>query len=70
MSWNHQHEALVERLRAELTEAEEKFRQATTPESKQEALDNFERALSRYSRLVLDGKLPDEMKRDEQGGDV
>jgi len=60
MSWNHEHEALVERLRAELMEAEEKFRQATTPDSKTVALGLFSKALDRYSRLVLDGELPKE----------
>jgi hypothetical protein len=53
MSGNPDYEALVEQLRNELTKAEEKFREATTPESKQEALDRFEQALDRYSRLIL-----------------
>jgi len=59
MSPRSDYEALVERLRAELTQAEERFREATTPEEKQKALDEFEQALSRYSDLVLHGKLPD-----------
>jgi hypothetical protein len=53
MSGTPDYVALVEQLRAELTKAEEEFRQATTPESKREALDRFEQALARYSRLVL-----------------
>ena len=60
MSWSYGHEALVERLRAELMEAEEEFRQATTPDSKTVALERFSTALDRYSRLVLDGELPKE----------
>ena len=38
---------------------EERFREATTPEKKQKALDDFEQALFRYSHVLLDGKLPD-----------
>jgi hypothetical protein len=65
-----EHEALIERLRAELTEAEERFRQANTPESKSKAMDSFERALSRYTRLVLHGEVPEDMAREAgQGGD-
>jgi hypothetical protein len=65
-----EHEALIERLRAELTEAEERFRQANTPESKSKALANFERALSRYSGLVLRGEVPEDMTCEAgQGGD-
>jgi hypothetical protein len=65
-----EHEALIERLRAELTEAEERFRQAITPESKYNARANFERALSRYSALLLRGEVPEDMEREAgQGGD-
>ena len=60
MSFIPEHEALAERLRAELAEAEEKFRQANTSESKHKALDEFERALSRYSHLMLHGEAPEE----------
>jgi hypothetical protein len=60
MPVNPEHEALGERLRAELVEAEEKLHQATTPESKSKAIDDFERALSRYSRLILYGEVPEE----------
>ena len=55
MSGTPDYVALVERLRAELTKAEEEFCRATTPESKREALDRFEQALARYCRLVLRG---------------
>lgn len=47
------YEALVKRLRAELAKAEQTFRYATTPESKAEARDRFEQALSRFSDLLL-----------------
>jgi hypothetical protein len=60
MPFNHEHEALGERLRAELVEAEERLHQATTPESKSKAVDDYERALSRYSRLILYGEVPEE----------
>jgi hypothetical protein len=51
------YEAFVEQLRAELTKAEEEFRQATTPESKREARNRLEQARIRYS-VVLIGKAP------------
>jgi hypothetical protein len=51
------YEALIEQLRAELTKAEEVFRQATTPESKGQARDRLEEARVRYS-LALIGKAP------------
>ena len=65
----NEHEALIERLRAKLTEAEQQFRQANTPESKSKTMDSFERALSRYTRLVLYGELPEDMAREAGQGD-
>jgi hypothetical protein len=53
MSGNPGYETLVERLRAELADAEEEFRQATTPEVKQYTLGRYEELLARYSDLVL-----------------
>ena len=53
MSGNPEYAALVERLRADLTKAEEEFRQATTPESKQQALECFDQALAQYTDVML-----------------
>ena len=53
MSRNPEYAALVERLRADLTKAEEEVRQATTPESKQQAIEHYEKVLAQYTDLVL-----------------
>jgi hypothetical protein len=53
MSGTPEHRALLGRLRADLTKAEEEFRQATTPELKQQALERFEEALARFSKVML-----------------
>lgn len=52
-----EYEVLAEQLRADLTKAEEEFRQATTPESKREARDRLEKARVQYS-LVVSGRAP------------
>jgi hypothetical protein len=44
-------------LKAELLMAEDELIQAT-PENRQEALRRFQEAVSRFSGLVLDDKLP------------
>ena len=44
---------LSERLRAELMQAEERFCQAMTTESKQQTLERFENALNRYTDLLM-----------------
>jgi hypothetical protein len=53
------YDRVLERLRRELAKAEEGFREAATEEAKQQARDHFELALSRFSRLVIHGELPE-----------
>ena len=48
MSGTPEHRALLGRLRADLTKAEEEFRQL-----KQQALERFEEALARFSKVML-----------------
>ncbi len=47
------YDLLVNRLRDELTKAEEEFRRASTPESKNRTRDQYEHALGQFSDLIL-----------------
>jgi hypothetical protein len=48
-----EYDLLVNRLRAELVKAEQEFRIATAPESKDRTRARYEHALDRYSDLIL-----------------
>lgn len=58
-SLRHRREELDQQLMKELRMAEEQLKQAL-PESHQEALQVYEAALCRFSRLVLYGQAPGE----------
>lgn len=51
-----EYEALVERLRVELTKAEEDLCQATTPESKRHIVDRLRQALADFTIRVSKAK--------------
>jgi len=58
MTENRASEVQIERLRAELIEAEAELGQASTAASRRRCLDRYEQALARYSAFTMRHSLP------------